>query len=200
MRYNATTGRRVKDSNGINWVHSVLKKKGKLSNDYNLCQCLFGEHLLTRYPDKIVAINESEKSALLASGVFPVYDWLATGGKSQRSIDKMKVQKDRTVILFPDADGFKEWTDKAKLFTFCKATVSTILETNASEEERANKIDIGDWLIKSLQDKQEPTPAPPPPIEAAPPTATPPPDDGFKNVGELIDYCDKIGFTRYKVG
>ena len=31
----------------INWVHSVMKYAGQLPEDWELTQCLFGEHLLS---------------------------------------------------------------------------------------------------------------------------------------------------------
>ena len=69
----------LKNGGGINWIHSIMKKRQLLPEDYNLVQCLFGEHLLRIYPDRIVVLVESEKSALIASGVYPNYIWLATG-------------------------------------------------------------------------------------------------------------------------
>ena len=45
-------------------------------------RCLFGEHLLTRYPERIVALVEAEKTALIGAGFIPEYNWLATGGRS----------------------------------------------------------------------------------------------------------------------
>ena len=149
MKYNPETGHRIKDAGGVNWIHSIMKKQKLLPKDYNLTQCLFGEHLLKMYPNKVVALVESEKSALIASGVYPDYVWLATGGKSQLSIDKLKVLKGRTVIMFPDVDGFEYWANKAEeLKTIgCKVIVSDLLEKNATDEDRANKIDIADWLI-----------------------------------------------------
>ena len=152
MRYNPETGRRVKDAGGINWVHSILKKKKLLPDDFNLTQCLFGEHLLKVCPTKIVALVESEKSALIASGVYPDYIWLATGGKSQLSIDKLKVLRGRTVIMFPDVDGFEYWSNKVKEVESigCRVIVSDLLEKNATDEDRTNKIDLADWLVKQL--------------------------------------------------
>ena len=122
MKYNPETGHRIKDAGGINWVHAIMKKQKLLPDDYNLVQCLFGEHLLRIYPDRVVALVESEKSALIGTGVFPEYVWLATGGKSQLSTDNLKV------------------------------IVSDLLEKNATEEDRANKIDLADWLIRYLSD------------------------------------------------
>ena len=154
MRYNPETGHRIKDAGGINWVHSIMKKHKLLPDDYNLVQCLFGEHLLKMYPDKVVALVESEKSALIASGVYPEYIWLATGGKSQLSIDKLKVLKGRTVIMFTDVDGYEYWKNKAKDVEAigCKVVVSDLLENNATNEDRANKIDLADWLVRYLSD------------------------------------------------
>lgn len=154
MKYDPNTGHRIKNGGGINWIHSIMKKQKLLPEDYNLVQCLFGEHLLRMHPTKIVALVESEKSALIASGVYPEYIWLATGGKSQLSIEKLKVLKGRTVIMFPDVDGFEYWSDKAKEVEAigCKVVVSDLLEKNATDEDRANKIDLADWLIRYLSE------------------------------------------------
>ena len=160
MRYNPETGHRVKDAGGINWVHSILKKKKLLPDNFNLVQCLFGEQLLKMYPKKPVALVESEKSALIASGVYPEYIWLATGGKSQLSIEKMKVLHGRTVLAFPDVDGFDYWKDKAKELESigCNVLVSDILEKNATDQDRTNKIDLADWLIRDLMTDCRPAP------------------------------------------
>ena len=152
MRYDPNTGHRAKDSGGINWVHSVLKKQKAIPENFNLIQCLFGEHLLKMYPEKPVALVEAEKSALIASGVYPEYVWLATGGKSQLSIDKLKVLQGRTVVAFPDVDGFEYWTNKAEDIKRigCNVIVSDLLEKNASDKDREDKIDLADWLIRDL--------------------------------------------------
>ena len=73
MQYNPTTGKRIKHQSGaIDWVYNKLKKSGMLPENFNLQQCFFGEHLLTLYPDKTVAIVESEKSALIAVEFSPI--------------------------------------------------------------------------------------------------------------------------------
>lgn len=152
IKYDPETGHRIKDVAGINWVHSILKKKGMLPDSFNLSQCLFGEHLLKKYPDKAVALVESEKTALLGAGFLPDFVWLATGGKSQLSIDKMKVLSGRTVVMYPDVDGYELWMNRSAEFRpFCNVVVSDILERNATPEERERKIDIGDWLILQAQ-------------------------------------------------
>ncbi|OAV75428.1 hypothetical protein Barb7_00957 [Bacteroidales bacterium Barb7] len=151
MKYDNVTGKRMKDVGGINWIHATMKKQGLLPENFNLVQCLFGEHLLRVYPEKTVALVESEKTALVASAVFPQYVWLATGGKFQLSIDKLKILQGRTVAMFPDADGYNDWEEKAKEIRTavgCTVIVSHVLEKKASEEDKKNKIDIADWLIR----------------------------------------------------
>ena len=112
------------------WVHKL-----KLFEDFHLKQCLFGEHLLGTYSDKVVVLVESEKSAVIGSAIFPGYVWLATGGKSQLREEKLRVLTGRTVLLFPDADGYAEWKQRAENMTFCKTVVSDIIEKNATPAE-----------------------------------------------------------------
>lgn len=153
MKYDPESGHRIKDGAGVNWVHSILKKRGILPDTFHLVQCLFGEHLLSWNPDKDVALVESEKTALIGASVFPQYVWLATGGKSQMNPDKMKVLKGKRVIAFPDVDGFNEWKDKAKELARhgIYLNVSDVLERNATPQERERKIDIADWILQQLE-------------------------------------------------
>ena len=153
MKYDPETGHRIKDKGGVNWVHSIMKKRGLLPDTFNLVQCLFGEHLLRHYPDKGVALVESEKTALIGSCVFPGFVWLATGGKSQLAPDKMSVLRGRRVVAFPDIDGVAEW--KAKAVELSRVgidiAVSDIIERGATREERQRKIDIADWMLAQLE-------------------------------------------------
>ena len=76
MLYNKKDGKRFKEPyDHINWVHSKLKIPNA-----NIDKCLFGEHLLNQFPDKTIAIVESEKTAVIASLYFPNFIWMATGG------------------------------------------------------------------------------------------------------------------------
>lgn len=155
MKYDPITGHRLKNEiGGINWVHSIMKKRKLLPDDWELTQCLFGEHLLSKYPNKIVALTESEKSAIICSLIYPEYIWLATGGKSQLSHDKLKVLLGRIVIMFPDVDGYDYWLNRSKEMNYCKVYVSTILEEYATPKEREDKIDIADWLIDQLKENK----------------------------------------------
>jgi hypothetical protein len=100
-------GHRNKES-GVNWVHSKLNLP-----DFNLKQCLFGLHLVNLFKDKPIAIVESEKSALICSMIDDRFLWMAVGGKSQLSEERLQPIKDKRIILHPDNDGFDLWQKKA---------------------------------------------------------------------------------------
>lgn len=149
IQYKREDGHRIKDK-GVNWVHSLLKRQSVIDEEWTLAQCLFGEHLLSQVANqgKVVAVVESEKTAIICAIQYPDCVWLAIGGKSQLSPNKMKVLAGRTVIFFPDVDGYREWTERTKALTFCRSvTVSDLLEKNATEEDRIAKIDIADLLL-----------------------------------------------------
>ena len=97
---------------------------------------------------------ESEKSAVIGSAIFPGYVWLATGGKSQLREEKLRVLTGRTVLLFPDADAYAEWKERADDMTFCKVMVSDLIEKNATPEQKAAHIDIADWIIFQIRESR----------------------------------------------
>jgi hypothetical protein len=165
MKYDPETGHRIKDPstpNRITWVHSLLKQLGKLPRTWALSQCLFGEHLLAEYPDKPVALVESEKTAVICAGLIPRYLWLATGGKSQLSAARLAPLAGRRVTAFPDIDAYELWCEKLGSLSSCPAptghhsiTVSDLLQRNATPTDREAHIDLADWLIRWK--KGEPT-------------------------------------------
>jgi len=144
MLYIPTTGKRVKEPfNHINWVHKALKMA-----EFELRQCLFGEHLL-QDKTKPVAIVESEKTAIIASVYLPQFIWLAVGSLTNLNADKCKVLAGRKVTLFPDLNGFEKWNIKAKGLSYLVAfNVSDLLERKATETERKQGFDLADYLIK----------------------------------------------------
>jgi hypothetical protein len=132
----------------ITWVHRALKLP-----DFNLTQCLFGEHLLSGN-NKPVAIVESEKSAVVASIYMSDYVWLATGGKQNFGlIEEAAGQlQGRKVILFPDLGATADWKSKAQeLRSKCKIDiyVSDWLEQVATEQGREQGLDIADFLLRT---------------------------------------------------
>jgi hypothetical protein len=159
MLYDTGTGRRVKEVQPdggqrslITWAHSLLQKQ-KVIRDFNLRQCIFGEHQLTSRPKTTpVAVVESEKTAIIAAAYLPDLVWLACGSSTNLKADKCRVLEGRRVILFPDLNCFDKWTDKAKhLRTLldCNIIVSNLLESGASEAERAGGLDLADFLVRN---------------------------------------------------
>ncbi|MBC5992413.1 DUF6371 domain-containing protein [Pontibacter cellulosilyticus] len=142
MHYNPLTGRRIKDR--ISWAHTCLKLR-----DYNLRQCLFGEHLLKENPGKPVALVESEKTAVIASAYLPQYVWLAVGGKTGLKQEKLQVLRGKDVTLFPDLQAYEMWNMKAKELSWVTHfQVSDLLERIATEEERVQGLDLADYLVQ----------------------------------------------------
>ncbi|WP_291914890.1 DUF6371 domain-containing protein [Chitinophaga sp. CB10] len=172
MLYNPTTGKRVKEPfNHINWVHKALKQP-----EFELRQCLFGEHLLID-KTKPLAIVESEKTAVIASVYLPQFIWVAVGSLTNLNAEKCSILKGRTVTLFPDLNGFDKWSSKAKeLSHLATFTVSDLLERKATEAERKQGFDLADYLIKydykafALPEPEatEPPPAVQPLVEVKP--------------------------------
>ena len=111
-------------------------------------QCLFGEHLL-KDKTKSIAIVESEKTAVIASVYLPQFIWLAVGSLTNLTNEKCRVLAGRTVILFPDLNGFEKWSNKAKELSHITIfTVSDLLERKATDAERKQGLDLADYLIK----------------------------------------------------
>lgn len=147
MLYNPENGRRVKEPhNYITWVHSLLKKE-----NFNLRQCLFGEHLLASDQQRPVALVESEKSALISSFYLPQYLWIASGGKNGAfNRDAMSILRNRRVLLFPDLGATDYWNSKMEMIRSLGIEVSLFdfMERNATKEERDAGYDIADFLLR----------------------------------------------------
>ncbi|HET6558348.1 MAG TPA: DUF6371 domain-containing protein [Prolixibacteraceae bacterium] len=144
MLYNPLTGKRVKEPySHVNWVHKVIKQP-----EFELKQCLFGEHLLNEKA-KPIAIVESEKTAVIASVYLPQFIWLAVGGLEGLTAEKCQVLSGRKVVLFPDLNGYEKWSKKAdELSYMAKFTVSDLLEREANDVERHQGLDLADYLIR----------------------------------------------------
>ena len=164
------------------WVSYLLKRNGQLPEDFKSEHCLFGLHLchtdITDPTDintcsdkkyilmksersvqsvcqnKTICEVESEKTAIIMSEVKPEYIWLATGGKTELNVAKLRPLAGRKVILFPDTDEtgetYREWYEVAEAATDVFGhpfTASSILEQRATKAQKAAKIDIADLLF-----------------------------------------------------
>lgn len=165
---------RSNHTKSTDFLHSMMEKHFKNKkiplprwlNDY-LAQdkrvtCLFGEHLLNRFPDNPVALTEDPKTAIIAALYFGLPEnhndwiWLGVYNKSTFKFDNLKVLNGRFVYVFPDlsknGSTFKEWKAKAKRIetklTGTRFIFSDLLEKYAPESARENGDDIADFLIK----------------------------------------------------
>lgn len=167
MCYDPATGKRNKEILPT-WVHTQKNKNGEnLFPGFRYKLPFFGENLLAEYPEKTVAVFESEKTALVASLFFPDFVCIATGGSSGckwREYSVYKVLKDRKIIMFPDfgiynvkdqKTCFQEWKDRANRIMEvmpCTITINRILEDRLTEDQR-NGQDLADFLIKQQAGK-----------------------------------------------
>lgn len=169
MMYNPETGKRDRNQQPT-WMHKI----DKLS-DYNLAQCFFGEHLLSKDSGNPVAIVESEKTAILASAYLPGITWLAACGKGLQN-EKFKALEGRKITLWPDAGNpdangktpFTLWSDRAAELRKqgFQVAVSELIETKATDLQREKGFDLADYLLRyELAEFQ---------AQAAPPEAPPP--------------------------
>ena len=157
------------------WLEAYIKQDKRIT-------CLFGEHLLSKYPGNPVALVEAPKTAVYATLYFGLPEapesliWLAVYNKSSFSFDKLKVLQGRFVYVFPDLskDGntFKEWETKAKEYesrlTGTRFVFSNLLEQLAPDHDKSEGNDLADYLIKQdwrlfrKRNIQEPPPQPEP--------------------------------------
>jgi len=148
MLFNSTTGKRVrKPFDHITWVHILLR-----SENFNLEQCYYGEHLLKLEPSNPVAVVESEKTAIIASVYFPQFIWLAVGSLTNINVKKCQPLQGRNVVLFPDLKGFEYWRKKCDelndTYQTSRFFVSDLLEAKATMYEKESGLDLADYLIK----------------------------------------------------
>ena len=113
MAYDEHTGKRLKGEGTVDWVHAVMRREGSLPEDWELVQCMYGEHLLTRYPDRDVALAEGAKTAHIGAMLMPNMVWVAVDSMMALTTDMLRPLKGRRVILFPDeGKGYEVWTER----------------------------------------------------------------------------------------
>lgn len=127
------------------WTHVPLIRQGRLPPDWQLYQCLYGEHLLrtpsdspcsggeNKFPPKQgglrgVCLVESEKTALVMAALHPDQLWLATCGCGGLTAEKVAPLRGRRVTLFPDSGCYQKWRDVMATTTGIDYTITDRLE------------------------------------------------------------------------
>ena len=162
IKYDSATGNRLK-GDGVysqDWMHSILKRRGVLPENSDYRRNYFGDHLLSDDHTPI-AIVEAEKTAVIATLELPEYQWLACGGKSHLSVEKLQRYAQRRVVLFPDADGFDKWSEIANQANAqgLNVTVSSLLEMELSPDQKADGWDLADYFLDDSVGEIEAEPA-----------------------------------------
>lgn len=159
MRYDAETGKRAKGGTGTYWLHAKLKRRGVLPASFEYRRSDFGAHLLAQEP-RVIAIVEAEKTAVIASLELPDYMWLACGGKSHLSVAKLSRYARQKIILFPDGDGFVQWSQLANKARAqgLDVSVSDLLETELTAAQKAAGWDLADYLLESEKNAADANP------------------------------------------
>lgn len=152
MQYDPITGKRIKNTSApISWVHTLLKKQGKLDNDWEFSRCLFGEHLLEKYPQKDVMLLEGEKTAVICSMYFPENICLATGGSEMLSKSVCEALRARKVLVIADCDKVIEWKQKTmEINHSLRLNLKPYDKLNQllTDEQKEMKWDLADYFLK----------------------------------------------------
>ena len=136
-------GKRVKKPySHIYWVHSSIT-----SYEFQLEQCLFGEHLLESFDvlNGDIYLVESEKTCLICSLEYPKDLFLATGGLSNLNAKKLSVLNGYNVEAIPDKGGYDYWKKKLE-----PLGISVNKAMKRSDMEDGD--DIADLILKQYED------------------------------------------------
>ncbi|NNU33449.1 hypothetical protein HK413_03430 [Mucilaginibacter sp. S1162] len=117
---------------------------------YNLQQVFFGEHLIYPGGKEIIAIVESEKTAVIAAGYMPEHIWVAAGSLEGLTYEKCRILHGRQVMLVPDLDAYPKWEKKMNQLKAkmpgTRFGMGKFLQ-DLSPEEQTPGMDIADWLV-----------------------------------------------------
>jgi hypothetical protein len=124
-------------------------------DNHEILKPLFGAHLLKRYPDAVVNIVESEKTALVMANFYGQLDrqlWIACGGLKHLHLESMQplIDQGRKVWLWPDKDGVHEWQQVADKLGSEKVQVYTRFFDTCWRECDGDKADCADIIIRMM--------------------------------------------------
>lgn len=153
--YDVKTGKRMKGERPfISWAHNPdykLMDKTFLE-DFNLQQCIFGEHLVTPETTEI-HIVESEKTALLCN-IMDGKVWLSVGGIEMINEDRLLPFKHCKMTFYPDkgAKALDKW--KKKLSEFHEI-YDIKINTSLEKSDLPEGSDLADVIIKKYAKNKE---------------------------------------------
>ena len=129
------------------WLGKRLAEQGLVTSDAQFDNdCLFGAHLLPRYPTVPVVLVESPKNALVGAVARPEFLWVATGNKGMLKRKVISPLHGRNVIVYPDRDAIAEWEEKFRCMQDIASFVVSHLCERVAPADQA-KFDIADFII-----------------------------------------------------
>lgn len=140
------------------WIYNQEGCRQSLDPDnHTILKPLFGSHLLKRYPDAVVNIVESEKTAILMANYYGGLDsqlWLACGGLKHLQLESMQplIDQGRKVWLWPDRDGIEKWQEVCDKLGCDKVQVYTKFFDTCWDPSDGDKADIADIAIRIIGD------------------------------------------------
>jgi len=168
MKYKAD-GHRVKDRDeqgrkvfASDWEHAWRARQKQYDPDkWEVHYALFGEHLLKRYPNAVVNVVESEKTALIMANYYDDFDsqiWLACGGLQWLQLDSLQplIDQGRTIWLWPDKDGRDEWQTVCDKLGYDHCRVYTHFFDTCWTPADGDKADIADIAIRMMRTGEGP--------------------------------------------
>ena len=162
MKYQ-TDGHRDKTAHP-GWIYNQDGCRQQLKPDeHTVLKPLFGSHLLKRYPQAVVNIVESEKTAIIMANYYGDTDkqlWLACGGLQHLRLEAMQplIDHGRKVWLWPDHDGRDQWQEVCDKLGSDNVRVYTQFFDTCWQEGDGLKADVADIAIRMMATGDKPRP------------------------------------------
>ena len=146
------------------WIYNQDGCRQQLKPDeHTVLKPLFGSHLLKRYPQAVVNIVESEKTAIIMANYYGDTDkqlWLACGGLQHLRLEAMQplIDQGRKVWLWPDHDGRDQWQEVCDKLGSDNVRVYTQFFDTCWQEGDGLKADVADIAIRMMTTGDKPRP------------------------------------------
>ena len=144
------------------WIYNQDGVRQRLDPDgHNILKPLFGSHLLAKYPNAMIDIVESEKSAVVMANYYGNLDehlFLACGGLKHLRLEAMQplIEQRRTVWLWPDNDGREAWQQVCDKLGYEQCRVYTDFFDSCWREEDGQKADVADIAERMMRTGDKP--------------------------------------------
>jgi len=160
MKY-LTDGHRDKEAHP-GWIYNQDGVRQRLDPDrHEILKPLFGSHLLRAYPQAVVNIVESEKTAVIMANYYGDQQsqiWLACGGLKHLQLESIQplIDQGRTIWLWPDKDGREAWQQVSDKLGYDRCQVYTHFFDTCWTEADGMKADVADIAIRMMTTGEEP--------------------------------------------